>query len=386
MNIVIGGVPFSQNLGDGIIFENIKSLYIGTEKTANVLPLDIAGRNDFDTIATSSDLKFRILHSIPSFGRKPLLALFFYLKYQWVWRKSWQATLTNADLLTVGGGQLFLDEELNFPLKIYFLSLTAKKMPGLKTVISFVGVSPTISPLGKLLFRRAIKNFNPQSISVRDEESRKNFIRLITPHLDVKVVPDPAVNSKQCYQVESVPSDQHKRIGICISNPKGLDVQGRLGKPFQEQTPQYFRNLIELLAQQGYHVSLFTNGASEDELLKDEIHSACRSWVDVCEDKPKTPCDLVNIINRYDLIVAHRLHANIIAYSLGITSIGLRWDTKLHSFFKKINREHLFIDTVFPTADQTVALIDEHLPFSLNSPDSVLIHELTAEIESHLAQ
>ena len=269
---------------------------------------------------------------------------------------------------------------------MYFLSLTAKKLPTLKTVIAFVGVSPTLSPMGKLLFRRAIKNFNPQSISVRDEESRQNFIRLIKPNLEVKVVPDPAVNSKQCYKIDSVPCDQNKRIGICISNPKGLDVQGRLGKAFQEQTGQYFINLIELLDQQGYHVSLFTNGASEDELLKDEIYNTCKSWVDVCEDKPKTPSDLVNIINRYDLIVAHRLHANIIAYSLGITSIGLRWDTKLHSFFKSINREHLFVDTLLPTAEQTVALIDEHLHFGMNNSDSMLIHKLTGEVESHLAQ
>lgn len=385
MNIVIGGVPFSQNLGDGIIFENIKNLYNSTEKAAKVSPLDIAGRDDFDTDATSSDLKFRILHAIPAVGRKPLLALFFYLKYQWVWRKSWRSKLAEADLLTVGGGQLFLDEELNFPLKLYFLSLTAKQLPALKTVIAFVGVSPMLSPLGKLLFRRALKNFNPQSISVRDEESRQNFIRLINPNLDVKVVPDPGVNSKQCYKVESVPCDHHKRIGICISNPKGLDIQGRLGKPFQEHTRSYFRSLVELLDRQGYHVSLFTNGASEDELLKDEIYNACRPLVDVCEDKPKTPSDLVNTINRYDLIVAHRLHANIIAYSLGITSIGLRWDTKLHSFFKSINREHLFIDTVLPTPEQTVELIDEHLNFSMTSPSSALIHELMNEVQSHLA-
>lgn len=386
MKIIIGGVPFSQNLGDGIIFENIKNLYIGTEKATQILPLDIAGRDDFETNATSSDLKLRIIHAIPSFGRKPLLALFFYLKYQWVWRKSWQSKLAGADLLTVGGGQLFLDEELNFPLKMYFLSLTAKKVPALKTVIAFVGVSPTMSSLGKLLFRRALKNFNPQSISVRDEESKQNFIRLISPHHEIKVVPDPAVNSKQCYKVESLPSDQHNRIGICISNPKGLDVEGRLGKPFQENTRQYFINLIKLLKQHGYHVSLFTNGASEDELLKDIIHNECKSWIDVREDKPKTPGDLVNIINRYDLIVAHRLHANIIAYSLGITSIGLRWDTKLHSFFKKINRENLFIDTVLPTAEQTISLIDKHFLLSMSSPNSTLTSELMEEIECHLAQ
>ena len=386
MKIVIGGVPFSQNLGDGIIFENIKNLYACTEKTSEILPLDIAGRDDFDTGATSSDLKFRILHAIPSFGRKPILALFFYLKYRYAWRKSWQSKLAEANLLTVGGGQLFLDEELNFPLKMYFLSLTAKKFPDLKTVIAFVGVSPTLSPLGKFLFRQALKNFNPKSISVRDEESKQNFIRLISSHHDIKVVPDPAVNSKQCYQVESLNTDNYKRIGICISNPKGLDVQGRLGKPFQEHTRQYFLNLIRLLNQQGLHISLFSNGASEDELLKDSIYKECKTEVDVCEHKPKTPGDLVNIINRYDLIVAHRLHANIIAYSLGITSIGLRWDTKLHSFFKKINREYLFIDTVFPTAEKTVSLIDENLLCKNHSPNSALIRELLAEVDSHLAQ
>lgn len=385
MNIVIGGVPFSQNLGDGIIFENIKNLYSSTEKPVKISPLDIAGRDDFDTGAASSDLKLRILHAIPSFGRKPLLALFFYFKYQHVWRKSWKAKLATADLLTIGGGQLFLDEELNFPLKMYFLSLTAKKIPELKTVVAFVGVSPTMSNIGKFLFRRALQNFNPQSISVRDEESRQNFIRLLNPRIEVKVVSDPAVNSKKCYTIENIASDQHKRVGVCISNPKGLDVQERLGKKFQTETPLYFKNLIKQLKQQDYHVSIFTNGASEDELLKDEIHNDCRQWIDVCELKPSTPDNLVNIINKFNLIVAHRLHANIIAYSLGITSIGLRWDTKLHSFFKKTNREYLFIDTVLPTADQTLALINEHFNSNIHNQSSTLIHELMEEVESHLA-
>ena len=386
MNIVIGGVPFSQNLGDGIIFENIKNLYNSTDKNISVSPLDIAGREDFDTAAGSSDLKFKILHAIPAIGRKPLLALFFYLKYQLVWRKAWHTKLAKADLLTIGGGQLFLDEELNFPLKLYFLSLTAKRLQNLKTVIAFVGVSPTMSPLGKLLLRKAVKNFNPQSVSVRDEESKQNFNRLISTSQNVKVVPDPGLNSKQCYEVESTTADDYKRIGICISNPKGLDVQGKLGKKFQEETCLYFKKLVEQLYQHGYHVSLFTNGASEDELLKDEIYNDCKAWVNVCEEKPKTPNNLVTTINKYDLIVAHRLHANIIAYSLGITSIGLRWDTKLQSFFKSINREHLFVNTTSPTAENTISLINENFHLNLNSLELALSRKLTDEVNSHLAQ
>lgn len=58
---------------------------------------------------------------------------------------------------------------------------------------------------------------------------------------------------------------------------------------------------------------------------------------------PTTPRNLVNLISGYKAIIAARLHATIIAYSLQIPAIGLVWNNKLTFFGKNINAEDYFI-------------------------------------------
>ncbi len=59
---------------------------------------------------------------------------------------------------------------------------------------------------------------------------------------------------------------------------------------------------------------------------------------------PNTPEELCKIISSLDFLVAFRLHAQIVAYSYGVKSIGFAWDVKVRSFSQIIGREDFFLD------------------------------------------
>ena len=90
---------------------------------------------------------------------------------------------------------------------------------------------------------------------------------------------------------------------------------------------------------------LFTNGAEEDEQFLGRIvddgdrKAYLRDGLLSIAPHPQTPEELVANLSRPSVVVAHRLHANIIAYSLGIPSVGLSWDQKVDSFFSETNRD-----------------------------------------------
>ncbi len=46
----------------------------------------------------------------------------------------------------------------------------------------------------------------------------------------------------------------------------------------------------------------------------------------------------MGLIGHADVLIAHRLHACVIAYALAIPAVGLAWDSKLDAFFESVGR------------------------------------------------
>jgi polysaccharide pyruvyl transferase WcaK-like protein len=53
---------------------------------------------------------------------------------------------------------------------------------------------------------------------------------------------------------------------------------------------------------------------------------------------------------------AHRLHANIAAYSYGIPQVGFSWDTKLKSFLSQVGRGECLATVGVDPVEQTLQL------------------------------
>ncbi len=145
-----------------------------------------------------------------------------------------------------------------------------------------------------------------------------------------------------------------------MSSLDALVMNSEYGESNAIGSADFFANLAEALQQEGARVLYFTNGAAEDNRVMAEISSrptrASANAADTTFLVPKRPDDLVSLISACSCIAAHRLHANIVAYSLNIPSVGMNWDKKVESFFRLTGRTQYLFD-LSPRPDQLKASV-----------------------------
>ncbi|NVM89690.1 polysaccharide pyruvyl transferase WcaK-like protein [Variovorax sp. SG517] len=337
--ILICAVPFSDNLGDGVIAASLAHIADMKYPGVKVEFLDIAGRVAFDESNLRGGGAFGIFQKLPSLLRSAIVFAYCLKNYLLSWRRQWQAAVADADLVIVGGGQLFCDVALNFPSKLFFLG---RLLRGKKVAVVSVGVTARWSFWGKLLVGKFLQNAAPVFYATRDVDSANNlhaFFRI--PRSRISVVPDPALVCASAFSEELSPEKKWD-VGICVSSLDALVMNSEYGSTRTVGSAEFFSGLAEALQAEGARVLYFTNGAAEDNKVLAEISSRATA-ANFSFAVPKRPDDLVSLISACSCIAAHRLHANIVAYSLGIPSLGMNWDKKVESFFQLTNRtQHLF--------------------------------------------
>jgi polysaccharide pyruvyl transferase WcaK-like protein len=382
MKIVISAVPYSPNLGDGIIYENIRQLLLEHTPSAQVSALDIAGRDDYEAPGVS---RKSLINKVPKWLRPYLVCAYFGMQYFLRWRRKWLGQLADADLIVIGGGQLFLDVNLNFPIKLFLLSKTIKAAgKSGKVAILGVGVATSMSNAGTGLLRRTLANLAPMQISTRDSASARNLQQILAQELVVRVTPDPGIYSKQTYASclpVRAPGDV---LGICISSPLELNQLGVEDADYGRRIGLYFQQLARQAVEMGYRVLLFTNGSPDDETFKEVLATDLDPETVFNLPRPDLPAQLVANIANCDCIVAHRLHANIVAYALDIPSIGLSWDSKIKSFFKQTGRGRFFIPAPIPDVRRTLSLLEHARRSRGATKKTELTQQLTSEIAALL--
>lgn len=346
VRILLCGVPYSPNLGDGIIADCAKALLTQGQPDCEIRHLDLAGRTDFGD-GKESKLLFRLLSIVPRRLRPLVVSAAMAL---WVGprlSRRWRADIQWCDFAIIGGGQLLMDVDLNFPLKIHRLALlleNARKPVGYYAC----GVAKDWSSTAARLFRRALTAQNVRAISVRDPYSvlaLKHHLAGI-PHAAPNMTPDPALYACSVYGERAARSDSRPVLALGIISP---DVINRFLNPYGQQGRSWFKTTFVETAvglAEDFNVRLFSNGSYEDRVFLDEVWTelAQRQLPITCEPTPERPEELAALIKNADVLVSHRLHANIIAYSYSIPSVGLGWDAKVKEFYSLCRRDAFFID------------------------------------------
>jgi polysaccharide pyruvyl transferase WcaK-like protein len=383
MKIVICAVPYSPNLGDGVIYENIRQLLLERVPAADISALDIAGRDSYLTAGIS---KKSLVNKVPAVLRPYAVRLYFNLQYVLRWRRKWLEQLADADLIVIGGGQLLLDVHLNFPVKLFLLSQTVKAAgKSGKVAVLGVGVSKSMSAAGRQLLSRSWSNLAPLHVSTRDTASAANLKQLLPQELEVRVTPDPGIYSKQTFAAVLPQRYAGNILGICISSPLELNQAGVEKRSYSERIGEYFQELARQATALGYHVHLFTNGSPEDEAFKDLLATGLDADKTSNLPRPLTPAQLVANIGNCDCIIAHRLHANIVAYALDIPSVGLNWDSKVQAFFDLTNRGKFFIPAAVPDVTRTLKLLYQALQLGGETEKVRLTQQLWSEMDTLLS-
>lgn len=337
---VIAGETFSANLGDGVIAETLAYLIDKAAPDASTAFADISGKTGWaTTITNAEDSKPAISDSRLAPRLNNIVR--WHLVRKGRARAIWQPQLDEAAALIVGGGQLLMDNNLDFPLKIHGIVRAASDR-GLPIHFVACGVHPHWSARATRLFRDALER--AQTVSVRDPASAEALRRLV-PSVDPRIVFDPAIWAADLYGGERPEPDRAVVglgvIGLATVNRR-RDVALR-----ESQLLTLWLEIIRSLTEQGQAFEVFTNGNPDDQSTARRLAQQAREVHGLhcpVAPRPRRPAELAALIAGYTAVIASRLHANIIAASYGIPAVGLSWDKKVDAFHDAIGRPSFSLD------------------------------------------
>jgi polysaccharide pyruvyl transferase WcaK-like protein len=362
MKIVVFNVKYSENLGDGLLAECVEAALTAGRDGIEVETIDLAGRQNFATgHGRRRRLALGVLQRLPAGMRRRLVRAILERKLRRL-RDQWEDKVALADAVVIGGGNLFQDDDLNFPLKIGTV-LDCVSRHDRPLAIYAVGVGTHWSEPAYDLFAR-LKQTRLVHLSVRDGFAQDTWSAHFPEGPSAKIVRDPGL------LLQALPADERAfaptrdrlTIGLCVTDPIILQRHGGgIAADIPFSSLNAYRDLIGLLLDDGQHVLLFCNGAREDQAFAERIRASVASHrviasgsLDIAR-RPRLPADLIQTIRSMDVVLAHRLHACIAAYALGIPHVGLNWDRKVEGFFNSVGRESYFVKNASPP--QHVALL-----------------------------
>jgi polysaccharide pyruvyl transferase WcaK-like protein len=340
MKIVLAAVMHSPNLGDGLIADCLTTELRRQNEGLDMCWLDLAGRQTFAKPPKGArTLLLSLLNRLPQ-GISQHLATRLVRRQI---RKRLEPLIPDrfgdATAVVIGGGQLLSDANLNFPLKISRVVYEAEQR-NLPIALHSVGVAKTWSPRGLAVFADLLSSTKLCFVSVRDQASADNLRRhyetlgLNAP--EIHVVPDPALIAGSL-DLPPPPADVAGTIGLGVAHPAAIKThtdQGAIG--FRQSLSQYQSILAEFQTRQE-PVTLFTNGAGEDEEMLDQLWTSLSSKQNLFRmPRPQNPRELVAALKAMDTVVSHRLHACITAHAVATPAIGFRWDAKLDGYFARV--------------------------------------------------
>lgn len=339
MKAAIFNVKYSANLGDGVIAECLERAL--SERTGwTVQSIDLAGRTQWadGQGGWKRALALTALRGMPQWMRDHSMGLVMDSRVRKRLRPTWRKQLEGVSVAILGGGQLIQDGDLNFPIKLAAAAEECRQL-GIAMALFAVGASRSRSRRGRALFEGAFRT-NLVYAAARDEDSRTALRSL---GCAATLCRDPGLLAARIWPAPSAGRGVPRRVGLGITHPALLAHHASRSEACSiTNAIARYEMLAEQLSAAGYDVLCFTNGAAEDELLLSELASRLPRRGETVRFVPrcKQPRELAQLIAGCDAIVAHRLHAAIVAYSYRIPAIGLRWDDKLASFFQSVGLTH----------------------------------------------
>jgi hypothetical protein len=346
--IVLFNVKYSPNLGDGLLSECLERELGRSLPGCEVVSIDLAGRTAYPRVhGRARGAVLSLLERCPSRLRRVVAGTMLKVLLAARLRGHYRRGLGGADAVIVGGGNLFSDSDLNFPLKIAS-ALREAARSSLPVAVHAVGVSPEWSRPGTRLFGRALERARLVRCSVRDHRSQDSWAAHFS-HRDVlpaTIAVDPGVLASLWYPANRRTANAgSRRIGLCVTDP--LAVRYHASEASAATLDTWYPKALRSLVESGFEVVLFTNGSPED---REYLYDNFAEWIRRAKGPVTlgrsfdTPQDLASLVSNCDAVIGHRMHACIAACSYAVPAIGLRWDPKLDSFFELTGRKAHMLD------------------------------------------
>lgn len=345
MKISFVGLYEELNLGDPVIARCTEWLFLKhtepKEIKINRVTLDYTELHKKETLLYKIVRQITKKLRLKKWRRKNYQRLMWNLDYEY-----FKSKFIDSDFIVVVGGGLVKYKYQLFWLHLSVILYVAEKL-SIPVFLNSLGVEGYEEKNERCQFlKRFLQRKSLSRVTIRDDYSL-----FFQQYLNGKSVPlsyevaDPAVWAKEVFS-ENLKEDKEikeKNIGLGIARGEIFETNGLQFS--KDQAKSLYVSIVKILQQEGFNVQLFTNGLKKDNDFADEIFTELESTGISISNviKPKKIEDLMITINSFEAIVATRLHACIIAYTLNIPAVGIVWNDKFVLWGKKIGSPENFI-------------------------------------------
>lgn len=267
--------------------------------------------------------------------------------------------IKQADLLLFGGAPMFNYHYQNFYERTAVaLELAAQYQK--PVLFSAVGVDVYEEDSACCRRLKEVLNLpNVRQITTRDDFASLQQLRE-SEHVRIAKVSDPAVFAAQVFAPHfTVKQQPGKKIGVFVLRANGF-VDNRFDFSKQDAA-KLWTDLVGELERRGYDYELLTSGHFGDEAFLDYLIRNRLADTKKCVFNINAPETLVAKIASFDAIISCRLHPSIIAYSLGVPSVGIVWNGKVRGFYQNIGHPERVVETQELSAETLMKKLEESL-------------------------
>jgi polysaccharide pyruvyl transferase WcaK-like protein len=373
--IVLAGLLNIKNFGDGVIADCTEYLYNEeTKSIPNVIysGLDLRGleqvkRNKSYPLKKLNGIKFRLqnLFYNNSFEIRKREFMDYYEK-----------RIKGSSLIVAVGGGIIKYKYEQFWLYLDALISVAEKHH-IPVVLNAVGVESYDENNEKCqILKKALNKTAVKAITTRDDIdtlSRKYLDG--NKNIFCQKVADSAVWASTVYDVDKDKNSDIVGVGL-VRGEIFRDNEIPLSR---NQVIETYVGIFSELEKRNIKWKAFTNGLPKDLELADEIFKQIGKPTETKNIlTPKKSKDLIEIVSGFKGVIAARLHANIISYSLQIPSIGLVWNNKLPMFGKTIGYPERFINYKKFNRTYIINHLEKAIKEGFDS-EEMLIYKMTAK-------
>lgn len=338
------GLISDANFGDVIIYDSCSYLLKKADSSTEIKAVDLVLKRSF-----SHKLVKRVLNVL---GLKELGIKF----DSYMLSLSYAKKLKGADYIVVAGGGLIKYKYQNIYTYLTGLIAAAVRL-SIPISLNAVGVEGyDENELRCQFLKESLNKDIVKSISTRDDINTLRTKYIYNKNIETLLVPDSAILSAYAYDVEK--DDTSDVVGIGLI--RGGIFEDNDISFSRSEVLDYYVCLVRELEKRGVKYQFFTNGLVADYELGVEVlarlegNSQGQSIA-----VPTSAKHLVEIIASFKGIIAARMHATIVAYSLGVPAVGLVWNNKLTLFGELTQHTERFVKhTEFNAPNQIDSLID----------------------------
>lgn len=234
-----------------------------------------------------------------------------------------KAAIQECDALVFPGGSIFQDVTSVKSVAYYSKLVSEAKKANKKVIMVGQGVGPLTSWSGKRLAASAYNSAD--IITVRDPMS-VSALKALGVNQTPRVTGDSAFLLPPPVERE----DSSTQFGVAGMKTIGLSARP-WGKDKNKTVIGVFGDLIKLLTQNGYVPVMMPMDSAEDVAVGEAIAKIHGGKVPELKGLT-TPQQFQQRVGRMEAVIAMRLHAGILASTMGIPSFMISYDPKVTAF------------------------------------------------------